>query len=225
MSQSDQMAHKNAISSICIVPSNHESTSLAQPFTNQEIFTGSLDSSIKHWNFTQSLHLNTPSYTNLNGPQQKFDYKFNEIQQNGRASKRVKVNSLVYYQNYDLLISGGTDRFINIYENASSNASSYDQKRYRCCSKIAKGGVSSVINKMCAIDGDKLIVGQSDEKINLYSIARVGSSQDGPSLQSSEPIASYSFEESAINNLCALNEQNMFISSALNRSISVWDTR
>jgi WD40 repeat protein len=40
-----------------------------------------------------------------------------------------------------------------------------------------------------------------------------------------EPLASYKFEDSGVNNLCSLNDQNLFISSALNRSISVWDTR
>ena len=47
-----------------------------------------------------------------------YTYQFNEIQQNGRASKRVKNNSLVYYPNFDILVSGGTDRFINVYENS-----------------------------------------------------------------------------------------------------------
>ena len=42
---------------------------------------------------------------------------------------------------------------------------------------------------------------------------------------SQDPISTFNFEESGINNLCSLNDQNLFISSALNRSISVWDTR
>lgn len=73
------MAHKNTISSLCIVPTAYDSSSSANPFDKKEIFTGSLDSSIKYWNFTKSVNLNTPSYTNLNGYMQKFDYKFNEI--------------------------------------------------------------------------------------------------------------------------------------------------
>ena len=78
----------------------------------------------------------------------------------------MKVNSLVYFANYDLLVSGGTDRFINIYNNCA-NANLFHSMRYRCASKITKQG-NSVINKMCAIDDDKLIVGQSDEYIRLY---------------------------------------------------------
>lgn len=103
--------------------------------------------------------------------------------------------------------------------------------RYRCTTKISKQGAGSIINKMCAIDHDKLIVGQSDEYIRLYQISQMGAGStdlvgDGSAASpSSEPLASYKFEESGINNLCSLNDQNLFISSALNRSISVWDTR
>jgi hypothetical protein len=57
-----------------------------------------------------------------------------------------------------LLISGGTDRFINVYDHSN--------ERYRCSTKFAKQGGN--INKMCTIDSDKLIVGQSDEKIKIY---------------------------------------------------------
>jgi hypothetical protein len=83
-------------------------------------------------------------------------------------------------------VSGGTDRFINIYDQSN--------ERYRCSTKIAKQGGN--INKMCTIDTDKLIVGQSDEKIKMYQIG--SNSQD--------PISTYSFEESGINNLCSLND-------------------
>ena len=186
------MAHQNTISTIQVVPSTTQQTTGSfydnadgsldhgQHFLSKKIFTGSLDSSIKCWSFTPSENLPTPSYMNPLA-HQKYDYKFNEIQQNGRASKRIKVNSLVYFQNHDLLVSGGSDRFINIYENCSSQSTS-DSIRYRCCSKIAKQGPSPVVNKMCAIDNDKLIVGQSDEKINIYSIGRAGASQDGPGI-------------------------------------------
>ena len=94
-------------------------------------------------------------------------------------------------------------------------------------SKITKQGVGTVINKMCQIDGDKLIVGQSDETIRLYQLSQLGGFQeDGPSLPSSTPIATYKFDDfTGINNLCSLNVKNLFISSGLNRSISVWDTR
>jgi len=83
---------------------------------------------------------------------------------------------------------------------------------------------------MCAIDDDKLIVGQSDEYIRLYqlsglSIGRSGDDESEPSLPSSAPLATYKFEDSGINNLCSLNDKNLFISSGFNRSISVWDTR
>ena len=163
----------------------------------------------------------------------KYRYEFNEIQQNGRASKRVKINSLVYFEDFDMLVSGGTDRFINIYENCT-NVNPFQSMRYRCTSKITKQG-TSVINKMCAIDNDKLIVGQSDEYIRLYQLSSIGASSDfqgrasaddGESaLPSSTPLATYKFEDSGINNLCSLNDRNLFISSGFNRSISVWDTR
>jgi WD40 repeat protein len=127
---------------------------------------------------------------------------------------------LVYFEQYDILASGGTDRFISLYENTS-------QMRYNCNSKITKQGAGSVINKMCSIDGDKLIVGQSDEFIRLYQLSQLGgiNQEDGPALLSSTPLATYKFEDSGINNLCSLNVSNLFISSGLNKSISVWDTR
>ena len=99
--------------------------------------------------------------------------------------------------------------------------------RYKCMSKITKQG-SSVINSMCSIDQDKIIVGQSDEYIRLYQIPPQGANleADGSaSLCSSEPLTTYKFEDSGINNLCSLNDKNLFISSGFNRSISVWDTR
>ena len=75
-----------------------------------------------------------------------------------------------------------------------------------------------MVNTVCSLDADKLVVGQSDEQIHLYSLGQVCSRQQAP-------IASFRFEESGVNNLCSLNDQNLFISSGLNRSISVWDTR
>lgn len=39
------------------------------------------------------------------------------------------------------------------------------------------------------------------------------------------PLTTYKFEDSGVNNLCSLNGKNLFISSAYNKSISVWDTR
>ena len=130
-------------------------------------------------------------------------------------------------------MSGGTDRFINFYENgeAKSNANSL---RYRCTTKIAKqgasGGSKAIINSMCSLDSDKLIVGQSDEYIRLYQIpssgfghgSSRGQTYDPPS---TTPLATYKFQDSGINNLCPLNDKNLFISSGFNRSISVWDTR
>jgi len=110
--------------------------------------------------------------------------------------------------------------------------------RYRCTAKIAKQGASTNVNTMCTIDHDKLLVGQSDEYIRLYQISQAGGGSDlggvhqddlasagSPALPSSTPVAAYKFEDSGINNLCSLNYHNLFISSALNRSISVWDTR
>jgi len=120
------------------------------------VFTSSLDSKIKCWNFSTYDLEGSPIE-----PFHKLDFKFNEIQQNGRAARRIKTNSIVYYSNFDLLVTGGTDRFINIYENCQttgSTASRFDSLRYRCVTKITKQG-SAIINKMCAIDGDKLIVG------------------------------------------------------------------
>lgn len=38
--------------------------------------------------------------------------------------KRNKVNSMTYFSNFDFLITGGSERFINIYENISNNKSS-----------------------------------------------------------------------------------------------------
>lgn len=46
-------------------------------------------------------------------PKSYFNYEFNEIQQNGR--KRVKVNSMVFMPDLNLLATGGTDRFISLY--------------------------------------------------------------------------------------------------------------
>uniref|UniRef100_A0A7S3CQX4 Uncharacterized protein n=1 Tax=Strombidium rassoulzadegani TaxID=1082188 RepID=A0A7S3CQX4_9SPIT len=130
---------------------------------------------------------------------------------------------MAYYPEYDLLVAGGTDRFINLYENGqeSSLKAKYRSLDYSCGSKIVKQG-SSIINSLCAIDGDKLIVGQSDEEIKLYSLQRAGG---GQSQSLDQPISKYHFGESGVSNLCSLNDQNLFISSGFNRSISVWDTR
>ena len=62
---------------------------------------------------------------------------------------------------------------------------------------------------MCIIDYDKLIVGSSDEYIKLYQLQKMGTfldDDDRPNLVSSDPLATYKFEESGINNLCSLNE-------------------
>jgi hypothetical protein len=52
---------------------------------------------------------------------EKYLPNFSEVY-NGR--KRVKINSLAYFGNFDLLVSGGSDRFINIYDHCND--------RYRC---------------------------------------------------------------------------------------------
>jgi len=114
--------------------------------STKKIFSSSLDSTIKCWHFKplnpesryqsispngqaikQNDYVKQPTFNQHdskgNGSNQSasnskyYTYKFNEIQQNGRASKRVKNNSLVYYPHFDILVSGGTDRFINVYEN------------------------------------------------------------------------------------------------------------
>ena len=61
--------------------------------------------------------------------QNKFDFKHSEIQPTGRASKRVKYNALAYFEAYDILISGGSDRFINIYQNCYQSSSNGDTKQ------------------------------------------------------------------------------------------------
>lgn len=61
--------------------------------------------------------------------QNKFDHKYAEIQPTGRASKRVKYNALAYFEAYDILISGGSDRFINIYQNCYKTASDKQSSR------------------------------------------------------------------------------------------------
>ena len=79
------------------------------------------------------------------------------------------------------------------------------------------------------IDQDKILVGSSDETIRLYQVERASkeaSKRNGEvDLAPSDPLATYRFEESGVSNLCTLNEYNLFVSSALNRSIDVWDTR
>lgn len=146
----------------------------------------------------------------------------------------MRLNSIVYYNDFDLVVSGGTDRFINLYQSKVAQGSrtgkfdQFEDLRYNCISKLPKQGINSVINKMCSIDGDKLLVGQSDEYIRLYSLAQMGGSSTNDSsvnLPGSTPLATYHFEESGVNNICSLNDQNLFISSGINRSICVWDTK
>jgi WD40 repeat protein len=246
-------SHKNTITSLCFAPSTSDGnnrTAGDQMFNiTRKIFTSSLDSTVKCWLFNENNEApNAPTSLNrtplspfdpegdslvakpfnYNGSfnsQQKLVAEFSEIQQNGRASKRVKVNAMAYMPYSDLLVTGGTDRFINLYSNSQGNSKS---TRYKCAAKIAKQGASSVVNSMCTLDTDKVIIGQSDENIRLYQIPPSGmnaNDQDSLSTVSSSPLVTYKFEDSGINNLCSLNDQNLFISSGFNRSISVWDTR
>lgn len=57
-----------------------------------------------------------------------------------------------------MLVSGGTDRFINFYQNCAIE-DAFFSTRYKCTTKITKQGVNSVVNAMCTIDHDKLLVG------------------------------------------------------------------
>ena len=126
----EDQAHKNTITDICLSK---------RP---KKIFTSSLDADVKCWNFSHEIQ--EDFYKNIKI--EKYSYNFNEI---STGRKRVKINSLAYFNQFDLLVSGGTDRFINIYDQAN--------ERYRCSTKIAKQGGN--INQMCTIDTDKLIVG------------------------------------------------------------------
>lgn len=127
----------------------------------------------------------------------------------GRPAKRNKVHAMAYLPRFDALITGGTDRFINVFSEGATTG------RYRCITKSAKQGPTSVINAMCCLDHDKVILGQSDEFLRLCQLTN----------DDLMPIATFKFEDSGINNLCSLNDQNLFISSGFNRSISVWDIR
>lgn len=128
---------------------------------------------------------------------------------------------MVYMPELSLLATGGTDRFISLYNDQKGSG------RFKCVQKILKQGANSIINSMCSIDGDKLLVGQTDEYIRLYQIPSYGFSTNEADqlLALDNPITMYKFEDSGINNLCQLNDKNLFISSGFNRSISVWDTR
>ena len=52
----------------------------------------------------------------------------------------------------------------------SDSLTRYESQRYKCKAKIAKHGGNAIVNAMCTLDGDKLLVGQSDEYIRLYNI-------------------------------------------------------
>lgn len=218
-----EQAHRNTITSLCVVPSTVVSArtrteaagfevaterSPGGPLAHQnryfhavkKLFTCSLDSTIKCWNFSEAsstvgtmsqaaAHLQ-PQHANLgildqaqtphysvqsqaghqlmvnqssaradtspfgNLDPNKLSYQYSEIQPTGRAQKRVKFSALAYFEPHDILVSGGSDRFINIYENCylsggadltpvagrmgSDAQGRAESMRYRCTAKIAK---------------------------------------------------------------------------------------
>lgn len=103
-------AHRNTVTGLQVVPKSgvFESLSPSFPFVpTKKMFSCSLDSTVKCWTFDETQdNSNKVSIDSSSAPQgqvydftearQKYSPQFSEIQQHGRASKRVKVNSMVY---------------------------------------------------------------------------------------------------------------------------------
>lgn len=83
-----------------------------------------------------------------------------------RSKRRDKTHALTSCQS-DMLITGGTERFIKSFERVNN--------QFVLAKKIAKAQeafVKPTIQALETIDSDKLLVGSSDETIRLYPIER-----------------------------------------------------